>query len=99
MAWTGESPYDSTQFLHGFDVYGATYRPSKILQYPLPLMYFMAPIGLLEPGDAYFAWQLVCMVVIALTAFLLLWRERYAMLLAPLIALAMLYFGPVFLSL
>jgi hypothetical protein len=99
MTWTGESPYDSAQFLRGFDQYGATYRPSKILQYPLPLMYFLAPIGLLPVGAAYFAWQVMIEIIIAVAVYILLRHEPGVWVLFPLVTLSLLFFGPVYLSL
>lgn len=99
MVWTGESPYNTAQWMAGFDAAGATYRPSKILQYPLPLMYFMAPIGSLPVGQAYFAWQLICQITIALSVLLLLrLAHSPAWLVLPIAAL-LLFFGPVYLSL
>ena len=99
MAWTGESPYNASQFMAGFDAFGATYRPSKILQYPLPLMYFVAPVGWLPVGAAYFVWQLITEIVIAGAVFALLRRHPKVGLLFPLICVAMLFFGPVYLTL
>ncbi len=99
MAWNGQSPYDPAQWLAGFDAAGATYRPSRILQYPLPLMYFMAPVGLLPVGQAYFAWQVICQLIIVLCVFLLLRQARApAWLVLPIFAF-LLFFGPVYLSL
>src|SRR5512146_415520 len=93
MVWTGENPYDAAQFQAGFDAYGATYRPSKILQYPLPLMYFMAPIGALPVRYGYFVWQLVCEIILALVVFMLLQREVKARGLAAPISAFLLFFG------
>ena len=99
MVWTGQSPYDAAQWKAGFDAVHATYRPSAILQYPLPLMYFMAPIGALPVGSAYFAWNLLSQILIALSVFLLLRVARApAWLVLPIMAL-LLFFGPVFLTL
>src|SRR5512146_542344 len=72
MVWTGENPSDASQFQAGFDTYRATYRPSKILQYPLPLMYFMAPIGWLPVQQGYFAWLLISQVILAFAIYSLL---------------------------
>ena len=99
MVWTGENPYDPAQFQAGFDTYGATYRPSRTLQYPLPLMYFMAPIGALPVQTGYFVWELVSQAILVLVIYLLLPPQpRARFLLAPLTAF-MLFFGPVYLSL
>jgi hypothetical protein len=99
MVWTGESPYDESQWMAGFDAAGASYRPSKILQYPLPLMFFMAPVGALPVGQAYFVWQLVCQMAIALTVHILLRHEPAGRILILPIVAFLLFFGPVYLSL
>jgi glycosyl transferase family 87 len=99
MVWTGESPYDTTQWLHGFDAYAATYRPSQILQYPLPLMFFMAPVGLLPVGQAYFAWQIVTLCIIAFCVYALLRHEPSRKLLFLPLMLFLMFFGPVYLTL
>ncbi len=99
MVWTGESPYNAGQFQAGMDKFHANYRPSKILQYPLPLMYFMAPVGALPIREGYFAWQLISEIILALTVFILLRRHGKARGLFVPITAFMLFFGPVFLSL
>ncbi|MGE5073282.1 MAG: glycosyltransferase family 87 protein [Anaerolineae bacterium] len=99
MVWTGESPYDAAQWRAAFDAYHATYFPSKILQYPLPLMYFMAPIGALPVGTAYFAWQLICEVILAVAIAMLLRRQPHALGLVLLLTPFLLFFGPEYLSL
>ncbi len=99
MVWTGQSPYDPSQFQAGFSAAGATYRPSRILQYPLPLMYFLAPIGVLPVGAGYFAWQFISEVIIAVCVFIFLrLARRPAWLVLP-ISIFLLFFGPVYLTL
>ncbi len=99
MVWTGESPYNPVQFKAGFDAAGASYRPSKILQYPLPLMYFLAPIGALPVGLGYLVWQFASEVIIAICVFLFLRLvHRPAWLVLP-ISVFLLFFGPVYLTL
>ena len=99
MVWTGQSPYNTSQWLAGFDAFGATYRPSKILQYPLPLMFLMAPLGLLSVGNAYFVWQLVCLAIMAAIVYALIRNEQgRGYLFLPLTA-SFLFFGPFYLSL
>lgn len=99
MVWTGESPYNTTQWKAGFDAVGATYRPSQILQYPLPLMYFMAPIGWLPVGQAYFVWQLVTQAAVALMVFALLRVGKAPGWLVLPVMIFLLFFGPLFLTL
>lgn len=99
MVWTGESPYDAAQFKAGFDAYGASYRPSRILQYPLPLMYFMAPIGTLPPQQAYIVWQLISEAILAAVLLLLLRQEGCRVGLGVPVTAALLFFGPMYLTL
>ena len=101
MVWTGENPYDSAQWLSNFDAFGATYRPSKILQYPLPLMFVMAPLGLFPLGQAYFVWQMVTQIVMAVTVYALLnhWQDRSERLLFMPLVIFLSFFGPVYLTL
>jgi hypothetical protein len=99
MVWTGQSPYNASEFKAGFDAAGATYRPSKILQYPLPLMYFLAPVGALPVGAGYFAWLLIVQAGIALSVFLLLQRAHAAAWLVLPLMVFLEFFGPVYLTL
>ncbi|MGA7607447.1 MAG: hypothetical protein WCA79_16135, partial [Anaerolineales bacterium] len=50
MMWTGQNPYNATQWLAGHDAYGATWKPNQIFPYPLPLAFLMAPLGLISLG-------------------------------------------------
>jgi hypothetical protein len=101
MMWTGENPYDQTQWLAGHDAFGATWRPNKIFPYPLPLAFFTAPLGLLTLGQAYIAWQILSQIVIAITVYVLLqhWQERAQRLLFLPLMIFLLFFGPVYLTL
>jgi len=101
MMWTGQNPYDSTQWLAGHDAFGATWKPNKIFPYPLPLAFFMAPLGLLSLGQAYIVWQIVSQIIVALTVLWLIyhWRGRAARILFLPLVLALLFFGPVYLTL
>jgi Glycosyltransferase family 87 len=101
MVWTGENPYNQVQWLAGHDASGTTWRPNKIFPYPLPLMFFLAPLGLLTLGQAYFSWQILSQLTIAATVYALLrhWPSRsQRMLLLPMMVF-LLFFGPVYLSL
>jgi glycosyl transferase family 87 len=101
MMWTGENPYDQAQWLAGHAAAGATWIPNKIFPYPLPLAYFMAPLGLLSLGGAFIAWQIFTQILIALTVFALLrhWRGGNQMLLFLPLMILLLFFGPVYLTL
>ncbi len=101
MMWTGQNPYNQTQWLAGHDAFGATWKPNNIFPYPLPLAFFMAPLGLLSLGQAYIVWQIVSQIVIALTVFWLLyhWKGQAQRLLFLPLMIFLLFFGPVYLSL
>ncbi len=101
MSLMGENPYNTIQWLAAHDAYGVAWRPNAIFPYPLPLAYFMAPLGLLSLAAAYFTWQILSQVIIALTVWSLLRRwsdSRFTRLLIPL-TFSLLFFGPVYLTL
>jgi len=101
MLLEGENPYNETQYLAGHETYGIKWQPNKIFPYPLPLAVFCIPLGLLSLSNAYIAWQVITLVIVALTIFLLLnqWKETApGRLLAPVFA-SMFFFGPMYLTL
>ena len=101
MVREGENPYNETQYLAGHDTYGIKWRPNKIFPYPLPLAILCIPLGLLSLPDAYIAWQVITLVIVAVTIFILLnhWKETAPRrLLVPIFA-AMFFFGPLYLTL
>jgi hypothetical protein len=101
MVADGGDPYDSAQWLAAHNHYVVSWRPDRIFTYPLPLAYFMAPIGSLPLPQAYFAWQMLSQALIAVSLWWLLSRtreRRHQMLFAPLMAF-LLFFGPVYLTL
>ncbi|HEY9151648.1 MAG TPA: glycosyltransferase family 87 protein [Anaerolineales bacterium] len=101
MMWTGQNPYDQTQWLASHYAFGATWIPNKIFPYPLPLAFFMVPIGWLSLGQAYIVWQIVSQIIIALTVYWLLnhWREDAQRILFLPLMIFLLFFGPVYLTL
>ena len=101
MLLQGESPYDEAQYLAGHDTYGIKWRPNKIFPYPLPLAIFCIPLGLLSLPVAYITWQVITLLIIAATIYILLshWdAPAQRLLLIPIFA-AMFFFGPVYLTL
>jgi len=101
MMWTGESPYNSTQWLAEHNAFGVTWQPNETFLYPLPLAFYIAPLGLLSIGQAYIVWQIVSQIIIALTVFWLLrhWKGQAQRLLFLPLMIFLLFFGPVYLSL
>ena len=101
MMWTGENPYNSTQWLAEHNAFGVTWQPNETFLYPLPLAFFIAPLGLLSLGQAYVAWQIVSQIILALTVFWLLrhWQGQAQRILFLPLMLVLLFFGPVYLTL
>ncbi len=101
MVLDGENPYDETQYLAGHETYGIKWQPNKIFPYPLPLAIFCIPLGLLSLPTAYITWQVISLVIVAVTMFILLnqWKDTAPRrLLIPIFA-SMFFFGPLYLTL
>ena len=101
MVLEGESPYDEAQYLAGHETYGIKWQPNKIFPYPLPLAILCVPLGLMSLPTAYITWQVLTLVIIAASIFILLSRwpdPAPRMLLVPTFA-SMFFFGPVYLTL
>ena len=101
MLIEGENPYNEAQYTKGHETYGIQWMPNKIFPYPLPLAVFCIPLGMLSLPVAYLTWQVITLLIIALTIFALLHQWDGAAqrrLLVPVFA-SMLYFGPVYLTL
>ena len=101
MVLEGESPYDEAQYLAGHETYGIKWQPNKIFPYPLPLAILCVPLGLMSLPTAYITWQVLTLVIIAISIFILLSRwpgPAPRMLLVPTFA-SMFFFGPVYLTL
>jgi len=101
MMLDGENPYNETQYLAGHETYGIKWHPNKIFPYPLPLAIFCIPLGFLSLPAAYITWQVITLVIVAITILVLLnhWEETAPRrLLVPIFA-AMFFFGPLYLTL
>lgn len=101
MILDGENPYDETIYLANHDKYGIKWQPNRIFPYPLPLAILCIPLGFFSMGTAYILWQIVSLVFVAITITILLnqWQnDSIKRLLIP-IFLAMLFFGPEYLTL
>lgn len=101
MILAGQDPYNGVEWQTGSQAYGSTADRNQVFLYPRPVALLMAPVALMTPPAAYFFWQLLTEAVIALTTWFLLGKwfaGRQRRLFLP-IVIALLYFGPVFLSL
>ena len=101
MLIDGENPYDEKQYLAGHETYGIKWQPNRIFPYPLPLAIFFIPLGFLSLPVAYITWQVITLLIVAATIFLLLahWKESAQRLLLVPIFAAMFFFGPMYLTL
>lgn len=100
MILDGENPYDETQYLAGHDANQMDWRPNHIFPYPLPLALFCIPLGFFSMQTAYIVWQVVSLIAVALTIYLLLsqWQDKQQRnLLLPLFFF-LLFFGPLYLT-
>jgi hypothetical protein len=101
MELTGQNPYNQAQYLEGHDAAGFTWKPNQIFPYPLPLAFFLTPLGLLSLSNASLAWQITSQIILAITVALVLfhWKEpAQRRLLVPMVVF-LLFFGPYYLSL
>lgn len=100
MILSSENPYNETQYLAGHDANGMNWRPNKIFPYPLPLALFCIPLGFFSMKTAYIIWQVVSLLLVALTIYLLLnhWQEKtHQTLLVPIFFFLM-FWGPLYLT-
>lgn len=101
MVIDGQNPYDETQYLAGHDANGIEWKPNKIFPYPLPLAILCVPLGLFSLKVAYTIWQVVTLLIIAITVFTMLdhWKSSaHQRLLVPIFAF-LFFFGPEYLTL
>lgn len=100
MILDGQNPYDETQYLAGHDANDMDWRPNNIFPYPLPLTLFCIPLGFFSMQTAYVIWQVVTLLLIALTIYILLrhWQEKsHHNMLLP-IFFFLLFWGPLYLT-
>lgn len=100
MILDGENPYDETQYLAGHDANGIDWRPNRIFPYPLPLTLFCIPLGFFSMKTAYTIWQVISLLLVALTIYLLLnhWREKAQQNLLLPIFFFLLFWSPLYLT-
>ena len=97
----GESPYNADNWSEGHSKYAATTPREPTFLYPLPLAVFLTPLGLLSVKQAYFIWQWISQLAIAVVIFFLLKRwnsTAHNRLLVP-VMLFLTFFGPIYLTL
>ena len=100
MILDGQNPYDETQYLAGHDANDMDWRPNNIFPYPLPLTLFCIPLGFFSMQTAYVFWQIVTLLLIALTIYILLrhWQDKsHHNMLVP-IFFFLLFWGPLYLT-
>ncbi|MBL8091216.1 MAG: DUF2029 domain-containing protein [Anaerolineales bacterium] len=101
MTIDGENPYDETTYIANHEKYGIKWQPNRIFPYPLPLAILCIPLGFFSMGTAYTIWQIASLLIIIISIYLLLNltnNEAAKRLLIP-IFLAMIFFGPGYLTL
>lgn len=100
MLLDGENPYEEVQYLAGHDANGMDWRPNNIFPYPLPLALFCIPLGFFSMQTAYVIWQVVSLLLVALTIHILLnhWQDKeHRNLLLPIFFFLM-FWGPLYLT-
>ncbi|MBL8051067.1 MAG: DUF2029 domain-containing protein, partial [Anaerolineales bacterium] len=101
MTIDGENPYDETTYITNHEKYGIKWQPNRIFPYPLPLTILCIPLGFFSMGTAYTIWQIASLLMIVISIYLLLNltnNEASKRLLLP-IFLAVIFFGPGYLTL
>jgi hypothetical protein len=101
MTIDGENPYDEATYIANHEKYGIKWQPNRIFPYPLPLAILCIPLGFFSMGTAYTIWQIASLLIIVSSIYLLLNltnNEAAKRLLIP-IFLAMIFFGPGYLTL
>jgi hypothetical protein len=100
MILDGQNPYDETQYLAGHNANGMDWQPNNIFPYPLPLALFCIPLGFFSLRTAYVIWQVVTLLLVAVTIYILLhhWQDAvHRNLLLPIFFL-LLFWGPLYLT-
>jgi len=67
----GQSPYDSAQWIQGYQKFGMEVVPNNAFLYPLPLAFFFAPLGWLSFQTAYISWVTILQFLILISLALL----------------------------
>ncbi|MBX3035398.1 MAG: DUF2029 domain-containing protein [Anaerolineales bacterium] len=101
MTIDGENPYDEATYIANHEKYGIKWQPNRIFPYPLPLAILCIPLGFFSMGTAYTIWQIASLLIIIISIYLLLnlTNNKAAKRLLIPIFLAMIFFGPGYLTL
>lgn len=97
----GQNPYNASQWAEGHALYGNVTPREPTFLYPLPLAVFLTPLGLLTVSQAYFLWQWISQLAIAIVVYFLLKRwdsVTHERLLVP-VMLFLTFYGPLYLTL
>ena len=77
MALHGEDPYQADLWIGYHDLFGSTWVSDPTFLYPLPLAYFLVPLGFFSLGAAYSLWMFLSQLAVACSLGLVisLWRH------------------------
>lgn len=101
MLLVGENPYNPSEWYDEHVRLGSSWIPDTIFLYPLPQAFFVVPLALLPPRNAFILWGVVSQVILAVACYVLLGRDRspeQRRLFVPVVVI-LLFFGPIYLSL
>lgn len=97
----GQNPYNPSHWSEGHAKYGDVTPREPTFLYPLPLAVSLTPLGLLSVSQAYFLWQWISQLAIAVVVYTLLKRwnsTTHDRLFVP-VMFFLTFFGPIFLTL
>jgi len=96
LAGIGSNPYSLQDWFNGHTAFGATWIPEGIFLYPLPLAYFLIPLGWLALSQAYSVWAFLTLLATTASLFLLidLWEESRLKIFALPMMVALFFFAP-----
>jgi len=97
----GESPYDTAQWVAGYQQFQMDIIPNPAFLYPLPLALFFAPIGLMPFHTAYVTWVLLLelLILASLAAILIIQTSSRAILFCIPLLVGIIFFRPTTLTL
>lgn len=96
LVWSGADPYSPVEWVSGHLAAGSSWVPEKGFLYPLPLAYFLSPLGLLTPQTGYTVWAFLSMLGCAAAIFMLVnaWDEARLKVFSLLLLVALALFAP-----